>query len=91
MLRAGANSVRPLASAASELALIVLHHMPHAHYRRSLSSNIKERVRGSGSVGIGHNPLTPTLSPNGERVRTEFAAQLAARTQIAAAIRACLQ
>jgi hypothetical protein len=86
MLRPGANSVRSLASAASELALVVPHHMPHAHYRRWLSSNIKERVRGFGSVGIVRNPLTP----NGERARTEFAAQLAARTT-AIAIRACLQ
>jgi hypothetical protein len=90
MLRPGANSVRCLASAASQLALVVLHHMPHAHYRRSLSSNIKERVRGFGSVGIARNPLTPTLCPNGERARTEFAAQVAARTT-AIAIRACLQ
>jgi len=31
-------------------------------------------VRGFGSLSSAGNPLTPTLSPNGERERTEFAA-----------------
>src|SRR5262249_18044556 len=38
--------------------------------------NIKERVRGFGSITWAGNPLTPTLSPNGERERTEFAGPL---------------
>jgi hypothetical protein len=40
--------------------------------RATLSCNTKEWVRGFGSIGAAGNPLTPTLSPNGERERTEF-------------------
>ena len=36
---------------------------------------IKERVRGFGCVSTIGNPLTPALSPNGERERTGFAAR----------------
>jgi len=35
---------------------------------------IKEWVRGFGSIILAGNPLTPTLSPNGEREHTEPAA-----------------
>jgi lysophospholipase L1-like esterase len=37
--------------------------------------NIKEWVRGFGSIRTARNPLTPTLSPNGEREHTESAAR----------------
>jgi hypothetical protein len=37
--------------------------------------NTKEWVRGVISLSTAGNPLTPTLSPNGERERTEFAAR----------------
>ena len=37
---------------------------------------MKEWVRGFGSISTAGNPLTPTLSPSGERERTEFAARL---------------
>jgi hypothetical protein len=35
---------------------------------------MKEWVRGFGSIGTAGNPLTPSLSPNGERERTEIVA-----------------
>ena len=52
---------------------------------------MKEWVRGVGSISTVGNPLTPTLSPNGERERTEFVAQAVARPQTATAIRTCLR
>src|SRR6516164_8406686 len=68
-------------------AHLVLRHpavVPRAQYRRSrplpvgeratLFCNTKEWVRGFGSVSSACNPLTPTLSPNGEREYTERAA-----------------
>jgi hypothetical protein len=65
----------------------LLRHMPQAYDRRScplpdgeratLFCNIKEWVRGFGSIGAAGNPLTPTLSPNGERERTAFAVRQA--------------
>jgi hypothetical protein len=36
---------------------------------------VKEWVRGLGSIGTASYPLTPTLSPDGEREHTEFAAR----------------
>jgi hypothetical protein len=36
--------------------------------------NVREWVRGSDLSVPPVTPLTPTLSPNGERERTEFAA-----------------
>jgi hypothetical protein len=60
---------------------VLLRYVPPAHYRRScplpdgeraaLFCNMKEWVRGFGSIGLAGNPLTPTLSPTGERERTE--------------------
>ena len=38
-------------------------------------SNLKKWVRGFGSISSAGNPLTPTLSPNGEREQAEFAAR----------------
>jgi hypothetical protein len=43
----------------------------------SLSHRERDGVRGY-SLSMAGNPLTPTLSPNGERERTEFAALLRA-------------
>jgi len=43
--------------------------------RAALFCNIKEWVRGFASNSEAGMPLTPTLSPNGERERTEFAAR----------------
>src|SRR5207302_4777375 len=39
--------------------------------RATLCRNVNEWVRGFGSINTARNPLTPTLSPNGERERTE--------------------
>ncbi len=44
--------------------------------RAALFCNMKEWVRGFASNSTAGNPLTPTLSPNGERERTEFAARM---------------
>jgi iron(III) transport system substrate-binding protein len=59
--------------------------MPQAHHRLScplpageratLFCTIKKWVRGVGYISVAGNPLTPTLSPNGEREHTEFAAR----------------
>src|SRR5262245_19390996 len=43
--------------------------------RATLFFNIKKWVRGSGCIRSAGNPLTPTLSPNGEREYTERAAR----------------
>src|SRR5262249_60162896 len=43
--------------------------------RATLFRNIKEWVRGFGCISIAGNPLTRTLSPNGEREHTQFAAR----------------
>jgi mono/diheme cytochrome c family protein len=47
--------------------------------RATLFCNIKGWVRGFESISAAGNPLTPTLSPIGERERTEFAAHSWAR------------
>jgi hypothetical protein len=70
---------------ARRAGVILLRRNPQAHYRRlcplpggeraALFCNMKEWVREFGSVSTVSNPLTPTLSPNGERERTEFAAR----------------
>src|SRR5262249_26155650 len=43
--------------------------------RATLFCNIKEWVRGFASIRSAGNPLTPTLSPNGEREYTERTAR----------------
>jgi hypothetical protein len=52
---------------------------------------MKEWVKGFGAIGIAGNRLTPILSSNGERERTELTARLAAGSQTSLAIRASLQ
>src|SRR5262249_37501179 len=59
--------------------------MPQAHHRLScplptgeratLFCNIKKWVRGFRYISVAGNPLTRTLSPNGGREHTEFAAR----------------
>ncbi len=44
---------------------------------------IKEWVRGFGSIILAGNPLTPTLSPNGEREHTESATRSCAAIAVA--------
>ena len=68
---------------AGVVELIVLRHIPRTHDRRAcplpggeratLFSNKAEWVRGFGSISATGNPLTPALSPNGEREHTEIA------------------
>jgi tripartite-type tricarboxylate transporter receptor subunit TctC len=53
----------------------------------SLSHRERDGVRGY-SLSMAGNPLTPTLSPNGERERTEFAALFAGSRSLRKTLRA---
>jgi hypothetical protein len=53
----------------------------------SLSNRERDGVRGY-TLSMAGNPLTPTLSPNGERERTEFAALFAGSRSLRKALRA---